>query len=282
MDNVSKTNTESIPSVIEAITLKGPTDPVEKTDDGVFGKIKKYFTDIVETMRNKDNAFNIFQNNFMFLKTFGLALLIVMAIVNYYRFRNAGLISSKPFTFGVESFIFGLCVSIPFLFVAMFRNEKYDQKELVVIAVALLIVCIIVNYLMELSGFYAYMFEPKDKEPDPDCPEKNYKQKFWKNISITCEFTTIAIIIGSILGLIVAAMFIRDTNMPSLSIFLVETFVVGLVSAFPLILIAYNRGSVSYETYIECVVLFVKFCLLHIVLQYAGFYSFIFKKNHKF
>ena len=279
-------SSNSVSGVIENIVIKGPEEKGQ--DEGVISKIKEVLSDLGNSMKNKHYAFDLFEKNFLFLKSFGLAFLIILAVVNYVSYKNTGLISDKPLLFFTESCVFGLSGVIPFLMLCYLRNDKYfTNKQILNASIALFFIFFGLNYLLELSGFYPTVFQKEDDKDDKDDKEdKDIRNvdKLKKSLSTTSDIVLLIIFVVSTFSLFFATAFVRDMspdyfNFKSLSpylVFGVEMILFGVISAVPIFFMASNRGVLSGNTTKEFLLIVLKFSLLHCLLQLSGFYRYLF------
>ena len=89
-------------------------------------------------------------------------------------------------------------------------------------------------------------------------------------------FLVIAIVYLTILSIIV-----KDIKYPRAHpwLFTIETLLFSVGAAAIIFLMAYGRNDLSLVTIVEFLVVALKFGLLHILLQFSGFYSYGF--NYK-
>lgn len=92
--------------------------------------------------------------------------------------------------------------------------------------------------------------------------------------------STVVMIMGAaIVFLSVVSFLIKDTTYPQRSPlhFTIETLMMALSSSTIIFLMTYLRGySFTTSTLEEFFILFLKFGILHVLLQFSGFYSYIF------
>ena len=280
-------SSNSVTGFIENIVVKGPEEKGQ--DEGVISKIKEVLSDLGNSMKNKHYAFDLFEKNFLFLKSFGLAFLIILAVVNYVSYKNTGLISQKPLLFFAESCVFGLSGVIPFLMLCYLRNkDHFTNKQILNASIALFLVFFGLNYLLELSGFYPTVFQKEeDKEDKEDKNDKNDISNFdklKKSLSTTSDIVLLIIFVVSTFSLFFATAFVRDMSPDYFSsnslspylVFGVEMILFGVISAVPVFFMASNRGVLSKNTTKEFLLIVLKFSLLHCVLQLSGFYRYLF------
>lgn len=285
----SQYSSNSVVGVIENIVVKGPED--EGKDEGVVSKLMSILTDLKDAMSNKHYAFEVFEKNFLFLKSFGLAFLVILAIVNYVYYKNTGLISKNPMLFFSESCVFGLSGVIPFLLLCFLRNNNYfSNTQIFNASIALFLVFFGINYLLEMSGINPVIFKKEDdnKENKDNKDDKNDEDYTFKDLKTslgtTSEVILLTIFVVSVFSLFFATAFVRDTSTnysrfqdtSSLLVFGVEMLLFGVISAVPVFFMASNRGVLSSDTTKEFLLIVVKFSLLHVLLQLSGFYTYIF------
>jgi len=263
----------SIVKAIDTVIIDGP-----EKNKGLFEFIGQYFVDLKDTFSQKGYAYNVFEKNLFFLKAFGLIAIVMLAVVNYSLTKNAGLISSNPGTFLKESILFGLGGMFPFLILCYLRNNVFTQKEIVMMSIVIFFLFFVLNYLLELSGFYAWSFGDDENMYD----EKDENNTFEKTVSRTSEIMVALVMIGSLLALVFSSLFVMDVNptynvsMSPVVVFLMETILFSVISAIPVYIIASNRNDLSSKTTYEFIIIFVKFAVLHFVLQLSGFYKHVF------
>lgn len=283
----SQYSSNSVVGVIENIVIKGPED--DGKDEGVVSKLMSILTDLKDAMSNKHYAFEVFEKNFLFLKSFGLAFLVILAVVNYVYYKNTGLISKNPMLFFAESCVFGLSGVIPFLLLCFLRNNNHFSKNQIFNAsIALFLVFFGLNYLLEMSGIYPVIFKKEDdnnnKDKNDDTNEDYTFKDLKTSLGTTSEVILLTIFVVSVFSLFFATAFVRDTSpnysrfqdTSSLLVFVVEMLLFGVISAVPIFFMASNRGVLSSDTTKEFLLIVVKFSLLHVLLQLSGFYTYIF------
>jgi len=276
----------SLGEAVQTILTNGPEDASGK-DTGLFAQIQQYFKDFVVTMKGKGYAFDIFEKNLFFLKALGLIFIIILAIVNYSLYKDTGLIKKEPWSFFTESIIFALSGLLPFLLLCYLRNNAYSFEQVVKMSIVVFIIFFILNYLLELSGFYSWTFKPSPAKTDDEkkCEkvvesEMSYSDKMTKSLARTTEIMMIALVAGSLFALIFSTFFVMDTTptytrtggMPTLVVFFIEMILFGIISAGPIFLMARDRDDLSVKTTTEFFVIFGKFIFLHCLLQISGFY----------
>ena len=295
----------SLSEAISTVVTAGPENVLGK-DVGLFADIKQYFVDFINTMKSDNYAFNVFEKNLLFLKAFALIAIALMAGISFYYYRNTGLIKKQPYVFACESFIFALSALLPFLMVCYLRNQKYNVNQITMISIVLFIVMFAINYLLEISGFYAWSFDvtdinekDKDKDKDKDDTNPSSSEKLGKTVSRTSEIVMIGIIVGSLVALLFSSFFVMNlspdyvhlTGLPTGVLFFIEMLLFGFISAIPIFIVSYNRKKYENDkenekqidppvftktTIIEFFVIIIKFALLHCLLQISGLYKSVF------
>jgi len=287
---MSSDSSDNVVGVIQNIVVKGPEE--EGKDEGVVSKIKSVLEDLKDAMSNKHYAFEVFEKNFLFLKSFGLAFLVILAVVNYVYYKNTGMISKKPLIFFAESCVFGFSGVLPFLLLCFLRNNNYFNKNQILnSSIALFLVFFGLNYLLEMSGIYPVLFKKDENNTnnntnnDTNKDDEDYNfGDLKKSLGTTSEVILLIIFVVSIFTLFFATAFVRDTSTnysrfqdtSSLLVFGVEMILFGVISAVPIFFMASNRGVLSSDTTKEFLLIVVKFSLLHVLLQLSGFYTYLF------
>ena len=288
----------SLQEAISTVVTAGPDD-ISGKDVGVFANIKQYFTDFIITMKNNNYAFEVFEKNLLFLKAFGLIIIVIMASVSFYKYRDTGLIKKNPYIFIRESIIFALSGLLPFLMVCYLRNEHYTNSQITMMGIVIFIVMFILNYLLEISGFYAWSFDDTDIiKTEKINVEEDPAEKLGKTVSSTSEIIIIGMIVGSFIALVFSSLFVMNTSpdykhltsLPTGLLFFIEMFLFGFISAVPIFVVSYDRKKYesdhqtdppmfTKDTVIEFFVIVSKFSLLHCLLQISGLYQSVFRKQ---
>jgi hypothetical protein len=172
------------------------------------------------------------------------------------------------------------------------------------ISIVLFIVMFAINYLLEISGFYAWSFDvtdinEKDKDNLKDDTNPSSSEKLGKTVSRTSEIVMIGIIVGSLVALLFSSFFVMNlspdyvhlTGLPTGVLFFIEMLLFGFISAIPIFIVSYNRKKYENDkenekqidppvftktTIIEFFVIIIKFALLHCLLQISGLYKSVF------
>lgn len=94
---------------------------------------------------------------------------------------------------------------------------------------------------------------------------------------ITAEVSFWAIIVAIVI-LIIPAVIVRDYHymVEHPIYFAIETLAMGILPAFPVLVFYITRGTNLKHTLVTFAILVVKFAILHILIQLAGVYTYIF------
>jgi len=283
-------------SAIAAI-IGGPKNEITGKPEGPLAKIKEFFMELKESLHSPKEAFEVFEKNLVFLKSFGVAVLIILAIVNYLSYKNVGLISEKPGLFAAESAVFGISGVVPFLMLCFLRNGgRFDSKQVATFSVALFVVFFILNYILEMGGLYAATFYHQSKEQEEaeakavSAMEANmsYMDKLKASLSKTSNVVMLLVFGSALICMLVAAFFVQDlkpsyVRLPGMNpyvVFAVEMLLFGVMSAVPIYFMAANRNALSAHTTKEFFMITLKFCAMHCILQASGFYTYLFTGAH--
>jgi hypothetical protein len=184
--------------------------------------------------------------------------------------------------FIVETIAYGLIGTIPVLYMERYRKSTNHNYFILFISTFFLYVGI--NLLLELSGIYYFLYEKQQSIISLSLqPQKNLTedQKIINN-SIYSVFITIGIVmLFFIISMVIIAIKISDFNIEAyeghlMSSFALEIFIFSLLNSVPFFLIAYNREGKKFDFKKNCIevgLLFLKFVILHILLQASGFFK---------
>lgn len=264
------------------------------TEDGhipLFYFIKNKLHEIV-LYENKNVAYKSFEKNLMIIKAVLLLMLIIMSIYYPLKFKSTGIIKTKPWLLFFESIVFGLCTIVPFIMLVLLRNNKYNAKDIFKFCILLFIIFFIINYLLELSGFYEYSFSKPEPTIKPVC-EQNYTdtEKMLQSLDFSLRVIFYLVIGVVILMIFIAIFFIHDSDLQYNKfkgkkrwfVFFIESLLFGAMSAVPIYFIAKNRESLDpKKTSGEFLIITFKFMLINMALQFSGFYNHFFRKGFKY
>ena len=276
---------------ISAIAISDK-DVTTGKDEGVLNKITQIWNDLKKSISKPGAAFEIFEKNLLFLKSFGVAILIILALVNYYTYKDVGLISKKPGLFALESGVFGLSGVVPFVMLCFLRNKgQFTPQQIATFSVALFVVFFILNYVLEMGGIYAATFYEETeanllarKSVEANEGNLSYTEKVTKSINRTSDIVLLLVFLSSFLVMCFSASFVKDfkpqyvilKEVNPYAVFFVEMILFGVMSAVPIFFMASNREALSTHTTKEFLLIVLKFAALHCLLQASGFYTYIF------
>lgn len=124
----------------------------------------KSITNIFTEKNKRKGAFLIFNNSLNFIKIIMVITFICLAVYNTIKYEDIGIISSKPLLFFAESLLFGLTIFIPLLISWTIRKTYLPFTTILKDASILGVVFVILNYIIELSGVWDYMYSAHSKE----------------------------------------------------------------------------------------------------------------------
>jgi len=95
------------------------------------------------------------------------------------------------------------------------------------------------------------------------------------------EYAIVSIVILSLIYLTILSVMNKDVAYPSAHpyYFTLETLLFSIGTGVIVFLMAYGRNNLGISTLYQFIILTLKFGLLHILLQFSGFYSYVF--NYK-
>jgi uncharacterized SAM-binding protein YcdF (DUF218 family) len=95
------------------------------------------------------------------------------------------------------------------------------------------------------------------------------------------KWGAVALLVMCVIYLVVLSILVQDLKYPREHplLFTLETLLFSLGTGSIIFLMAYGRGALTAMTTVEFLVVSVKFGVLHILLQFSGFYTYVF--GHK-
>jgi len=228
---------------------------------------------------SKDAFDKVFHRNFVNMKVFVLLLLIIVSIIN----QDTDFIKANPVTFSIETFVYGLISTLGIIYINHARN---GNSTFMTYFIWFIVMCLF-NITFQLGGFYSILYPEEESEEEKEELHITKVARLFKGISNSVYGTLGIFTIICIIFLIFVAYKNWNFNIPSYEkgfkgSFALETIIFGLTNSVPLLLIAYNREknkpteelkSGIKHNLLETLMLFIKMCLLHIVLQSGGFYE---------
>lgn len=223
-------------------------------------------------------------------------VMIVLLCFASYMNRDVDFIKNDPKEFTIETIIYGVACTVPVIWMQYKRtqNGASSPNNNMNILVWFVVMCFF-NITFQLSGLYSVLYPPEDLDESPKTPAPtkplDKTQKIFEGLTKSI-YSTNGLVVAIIVGyLIYQSYLIRNFKIKAygnsfLSLFSIETIIFGLGNALPLLLIAHNRekNNPGYtfkkhfkKNLIETILVFVKMCVLHIVLQASSFYPHTFK-----
>ena len=233
-----------------------------------------------------------FHDVFINIKIVIIVLLCFTSFIN----RDVDFIKENKSLFINETIIYAISCTIPVIWMQYKRtqNGAAVSNNNMNIFIWFLVMCFF-NITFQLSGTYSVLYPPEDlsdpsETQSPTKPPKK-TQKIFEGVTKSL-YSTNGLILLIIVGyLIYQSYLVRNFKIKAygnnfLSLFSIETIIFGLGNAVPLLLIAHNRekNNPGYtfqkhlkKNLIETILVFVKMCALHVVLQASSFYPHTFK-----
>ena len=227
-------------------------------------------------------SYKVFWNSLKFIKILGIVFFIFLAVINIFKNNNYGLIRNKPLQFLLESVIFGASIIIPMIFLLVLRKGqlKENPRKYIALFFMLFIVFIGINYILEASGLWAWMFDYKETNNNIFIDVITGANKPLALVGLGI----LIIIIYALIIIITAANFINisikdvyDYNINSYILFTFELLLFGMMSAAPVFYIANNRNDLTKNTTIEFILASLKFSIIFYIFQYSGLWEVIFE-----
>lgn len=245
----------------------GFIDKMLLTKDGA--KLANQGSDIKELLTHS------FDTNLIYIKVFFTILIIIMAFGNGYTTYIRANIKS----FCSETIIYGIVGALSILYLEKYR--KSENHNYLKIFFGVFILYAGVNVLLELSGFYYFMYgHPSTTQSKKQQQSLTTDEKIINNTVYSVFFTFGIVLLYMILIMIIISFKIHDFNIESYSghvssSFTIELLVFSLLNSLPFFYIAYNRERENFnlkKNAIEVGLIFLKFVILHLMLQASGFY----------
>lgn len=266
-----------------------------------------------EPAKLKEILTTSFDSTFLTLKILFCILFLVMALVNKY----ITFIKEHPVTFTLETLIYGISGTLPFLYMEIMRKNKGSAINFNMLLI-IFAIYLFFNITLEIGGFYKIFYDhghektilDKIKDDITHINEERHKKvEHFKdtthsknndtptcieseNISIyngmmeSLFYTVILALVFEIIVMLYLTFKVYDFTIPNyesntLSIyFIIEILLFGLCNSVPFMLVAYNRQKSNFKlmpNMKEVLLLFIKFVILHVLLQGSGFYNHMFK-----
>ena len=96
--------------------------------------------------------------------------------------------------------------------------------------------------------------------------------------NVATKWGAVVLVILCGIYLIILSILVKDVKYPTdhPMLFTLETLLFSFGCGSLIFLMAYGRGDLNIMTVVEFLVVAIKFCVLHILLQFSGFYSYVF------
>ncbi len=129
--------------------------------DMLFDKVK----DLNPSGLGKESSIKLFENNLIFLKSFGVFVFIVIAIyrMNMYT-DNTEII--YQWNFFIESVLYGLFIAIPFYILMKIRKTSLTSTKILCYTTMVGVFFFMLNYVFEASGFMSFSFRNNNTVSD--------------------------------------------------------------------------------------------------------------------
>lgn len=258
---------------------------------GIAETLKTYFQDL----KKPAYAAHEFERNLMIAKGVFIVLIVIMAFVN----RDTDFMKKSPkgqdapgLFFFYETMLFAFCGAFGFSFIGAMRSGGKVDWMFALKAFGILAV---LNVVLQLSGVLTIAL-PKEKDAEAEeLYEKALEDLNAKKPRVATDLdginTALMILLGLVFLFLIVVMLViaatlRDTVVPTYggSIFSgkgvkfwIEAFVFAAAASFNFYASArWRTGRVDWSAdTVEVALLFVKFFILHILLQTSGVYNHI-------
>jgi len=212
-----------------------------------------------------------FKTKMIFFIIVFLIFIIVMASISSY----TTYIKNNLFTFIIETIIYSIVCTLPFIFMEKYR--KTDNYRYLYVFLIGFFSFAILNILYEISGMYNYYYVDPNKISILPEKQSNFKNNLFYALLYTCTIVTLFIFIS----IIIISFRVRNFDIDK-SYLLLETFIFSLANSLPFILIAYNRQKSKFNLnrcLINVVFIFISCIVINFSVQGSGYYDRIFVTN---
>ena len=220
-----------------------------------------------------------FDASLISLKIVFILYFIIMAMMHKY----IKFIKENPHTFALETIFYGICGTIPFIFMEKYRRNNDKDRNYTTIVTIMFLLYAFFNIVLEIGGFYAWLYEEDEQSSkEGKIHHEVSHQMLFHNNMINSSLITIGLVVAyMVLSMILIAYKVNDFNIvgyckdSNYLMFGLETLIFGLCNSLPFFLVAYNREKSHFnfnKNAIEVILIFAKFVILHVLLQGSGFY----------
>ena len=263
----------------EPINSKLPTEASEVPDKSSIGKTLASLTSNDDKKLFDKKLYEKFDNQLMDIKVFFIVLLVAASVVN----RDSEFIMSNPGIFSTECVIYGITASLPFVYME-YQRKKETKSPIMIFAICFTIISVC-HILLQLGGFY----KNSEKE-NCDKPVESKESSLFDNIKESTKGTSSIVLTSIILYICFIAYNIYDFKIENYQNnyymwFTIETLLFALCNTLPLLYIKNNRQlNNEYQKdfkqkLFESFLLFIKFAILHLLLQSSNLYKHSFGWN---
>lgn len=230
-----------------------------------------------------------FENDFLFLKTVFILLLLTMSLMTHYTIY----MKQNPWKFLFETFFYGVMGALPFIYFE--RIRKTSNHHFLYVFGMLFSLYVVFHILLELSGTYSYLYEISESGHNTNSTKTaaDYWKQGLKDMIVNNSGYSSLIVLFAILAYFAFRMIYISYKVGDFHIrayhnntnqwtwFIIEVVLFAFCNSFPFLIFAYDRRSNQQEpessfdiskNVFEISILFVKFAILHIMLQASGFY----------
>ena len=231
-------------------------------------------------------SYKIFRNSLNFIKILGVSFFIILALINIIKNDNYFLITEEPKQFLYESLLFAASVIIPLFIMLYLRNGslKEDPYSYISLFSVIFILFIVLNYILEASGFWAWSFNYKSEKSNIFADILSGENKILKYIAI-------GIVLIILYGIVIMITAGNSINMSSIDVydhiimnptvtFIIECVLFSLISAVPVFYIAHNRNTIDNTTAVTFLLSTVQYMIIFYICQYAGMWEVLFQGNN--
>lgn len=194
-------------------------------------------------------------------------------------------INNNKTTFTIETILYGAFGAFPFLYMLKYRKKNGENKNYFFIFTIMFLLYAFFNIILEIGGLYSYLYENEDIVQNNIINNydihKNKHQIIFNNIIYSTLFTIALVLIYIIIYMFLITFDVFDFNIQNYQnnfylLFICEIIIFALCNSLPFFLIAYNREKNKFtfnKNAIDVILIFIKFAILHLLLQGSGFYK---------
>ena len=195
-----------------------------------------------------------------------IALILVLMILSFIN-ADTSFISTNARSFLGESIVLGLSAAIPITYIA--TNRGREIGDAISIGITAFLIFFLFHVVMEFSG------QNKAATDGVLTKGEQAQQKFITNT------LQMKVILGIVLGfMFLLALIVRDGGGLPFSNLVVESLLMALCGALPVVMIAVDRKEKNKVKIVkDFFTYFIAFFIGNFILQYGGFYTHTFMKK---